>query len=121
MESQCKLFGFHSILCSGNHKGWFIRAKSKIQDYNLGVIDNICIIAVHATASSVRFAGVVEKLKPESALIIADEVHNLGAPNLRRALTENCEMRLGLSATPRRWLDDDGTKALFSYFGQVCF
>lgn len=120
-EVQCKLFGFQPILCSSNHEGWNIAVKSKVQDFNLGVIDNVCIIAVHATASTDRFAKSIAKLKPNQTLLIGDEVHNLGSPVLQKALIENADMRLGLSATPRRWLDDVGSKALFLYFGPVCF
>lgn len=54
-------------------------------------------------------------------MLIGDEVHGLGAPNLKRAMVESAGLRLGLSATPRRWYDEEGTDAIFSYFGQVCF
>ncbi|MCP4109900.1 MAG: hypothetical protein GY749_31000 [Desulfobacteraceae bacterium] len=33
----------------------------------------------------------------------------------------SASMRLGLSATPRRWFDEAGTETIFSYFGKVCF
>ena len=39
----------------------------------------------------------------------------------RNSLSECAGMRLGLSATPRRWFDDEGTAVIFSYFGQTCF
>ena len=54
-------------------------------------------------------------------MIIGDECHGLGAPFVKRAMIPNANMRLGLSATPRRWFDDKGTEVIFSYFGSVCF
>lgn len=114
-------FGFNPILCSGDHGKWQIEVKSKIQDLNIGAIQNICIISVQMTAASERFQESIEKLDPSYTMIIGDEVHYLGANYLRKALTEKAQLRLGLSATPRRWFDQEGTSSIFDYFGEVCF
>lgn len=56
------------------------------------------------------------------AMLIADEVHNLGG--VQRFMTAPPEWpsaRLGLSATPVRQYDDDGTAFLLDYFGDVVF
>lgn len=54
-------------------------------------------------------------------LIIADECHNLGAASFTENPPEIFEYRLGLSATPVRQYDEDGTDALIEYFGPICF
>jgi superfamily II DNA or RNA helicase len=56
------------------------------------------------------------------AMLIADEVHNLGG--VQRFITMPPEWpiaRLGLSATPIRQYDDEGTAFLLDYFGDVVF
>ena len=118
---HCKKVGFMPILCSSAHENWHIEVKSKIQDYNIKAIDNICILAVHKTASSERFASATRGLKPGNTMIVGDEAHGLGSLMLKKAMIQNAGMRLGLSATPKRWFDDEGTAVIFSYFGQVCF
>lgn len=120
-ERNCRELNFNPITCSGFHENWLLEVKSKIQDFNINALDNICILVTHATAATEKFANATKGLKPEYMMIIGDEVHGLGAPILRQALIPNTDMRLGLSATPRRWFDDEGTKVLFSYFGNVCF
>lgn len=51
-------------------------------------------------------------------LLVADEVHTLGAPDLRRSvLSIDAGAVLGLSATPERYGDPEGTQALRDYFG----
>ena len=50
-------------------------------------------------------------------LLIADEVHNLGAKSFRDNLPLVFELRIGLSATPVRQYDPDGTDELFGFFG----
>jgi len=56
-------------------------------------------------------------------LVIGDEVHSLGTANRLAALprTEGSREQLftlGLSATPKRHMDDTGTDALIEYFGE---
>jgi len=120
-ERNCKQFGFDPILCSGSHGRWQISVKSAIQDFNIGVKNHICVLAVHNTAAMDKFATSVHRFPAKDTLLIGDEAHGLGASHLRRGLIENAGMRLGLSATPRRWFDDEGTDTIFGYFGSSCF
>src|SRR5262249_24031512 len=54
-------------------------------------------------------------------MIIADEMHNLGVPTFLQDLPEEFHKRLGLSATPIRQYDPDGTDRLFKFFGPPVF
>ncbi len=54
-----------------------------------------------------------------NVIIIGDEVHNLGAEKIRKCLPENIPFRVGLSATPERWHDKEGTEELYRYFGSL--
>ena len=49
--------------------------------------------------------------------LIADEVHNLGVPSFLDNPPQYFRHRIGLSATPIRQYDPDGTDKLFDYFG----
>jgi superfamily II DNA or RNA helicase len=120
-RKNCEKFGFLPILCSGNHDQWPTEVRSKIQDYRFGALPSICILAVHQTAATQRFNTAMQGLPPESTLLIADEVHRLGAPQLRDALLPHPNMRIGLSATPHRWYDQEGTQVLLDYFNGICF
>lgn len=55
------------------------------------------------------------------AMLIGDEVHNLGAPEFLRVAPQRFDVRLGLSATPVRQYDDAGSAALFSFFGEPAY
>jgi superfamily II DNA or RNA helicase len=50
---------------------------------------------------------------------VADEVHQLGSPENTKLLAVDAGRRLGLSATPERYGDPEGTRRLFTYFGGV--
>jgi superfamily II DNA or RNA helicase len=51
-------------------------------------------------------------------LVIGDEMHSLGTAQRLAALPKNATFRLGLSATPKRHGDEEGTQALLDYFGK---
>jgi superfamily II DNA or RNA helicase len=53
--------------------------------------------------------------------LIADEVHNMGASATLRALPPSFTHRIGLSATPVRQYDPEGTALLEEYFGPEVF
>jgi superfamily II DNA or RNA helicase len=74
-------------------------------------------VATMQTAASALFISQVQQ--GQHLLLVADEVHRLGAPILRRCLTIQAGGRLGLSATPERFGDVAGTAAIFDYFGEV--
>ena len=50
-------------------------------------------------------------------VLIADEVHNLGSPTFIGNQPDFFAYRIGLSATPIRQYDPDGTDQLFDFFG----
>ena len=51
--------------------------------------------------------------------LVADEVHRIGSPNHLQLLSIKTGPRLGLSATPRRAGDPEGTARIFDYFDGV--
>lgn len=58
---------------------------------------------------------------PQQSLLIADEVHAAGADVYQRILRNDFQYRLGLSATPVRPYDEEGTEILLKYFSGVVY
>jgi superfamily II DNA or RNA helicase len=52
-------------------------------------------------------------------MVVADEVHQSGSSHHSKLFTISSGVRLGLSATPTRFGDAEGTARIFSYFGDV--
>lgn len=102
---------------------WRELLRDGIANFSLGISKHVLIIAVQNTASSDDFLAQIAKLNTltRNHLFIADEMHGLGSPIFRKALNEDFEARLGLTATPNRWFDEDGTSLLMDYFGGVVY
>lgn len=83
-------------------------------DLELG--PRVTLAMMPTAATDLFLAGIAQS---DDLLIVVDEVHQIGSPINSRALKIAAGQRLGLSATPRRYGDTEGTKRLMDYFGGV--
>jgi superfamily II DNA or RNA helicase len=109
-------FGFVPLCCRDASSDWVPAVRSRVQDFNAGGRKSLFLITTHRTGSEAQFRSVVSRISGAS-LFIADEVHYLGSMMYRKALLESFNYRIGLSATPDRWFDQEGTDHLRAYFG----
>ena len=113
-------FGFEPIRAYKNSATWVNRLNTTLVRYNYGVRDVVCTITTQTTFIAETMQKLLSKLK-RGAVLIADEVHHLGAERSRERLSDVFNHRLGLSATPNRWFDASGTTALKTYFGDTVY
>lgn len=118
--SVAEWFGLSPILCFQSRHYWQHALATTLREVRHGYTGLGVAIATNATFAAPAFQRAIADL-PSSTLLIADEVHNLGAEGLRAQLPDAAKYRLGLSATPERWFDTDGTDAIFDYFGKSVF
>jgi len=85
-----------------------------------GLSDVEAVVVSHDTLCTFEFRDAVASFDC-ARLLIADEAHNLGSPSFINRPPEFFEHRLGLSATPIRQYDQEGTDALLAFFGPVVF
>jgi len=85
-----------------------------------GLSDIEAVVVSHDTLCTPQFQEAIQDFDCRR-LLIADEAHNLGRPSFIEEPPEFFEYRLGLSATPIRQYDEEGTEALFGFFGPVAF
>ena len=85
-----------------------------------GTTEVEAIVVSHDTLCTPEFHSAIDRFNC-LRLIIADEVHNLGRDSFIDDPPNMIEHRLGLSATPVRQYDEEGTDALFGFFGPSVF
>lgn len=100
------------------HK-WRKQFSDAVTAYNVGAINNFCVIATNATFSLNDFQSILQKFKKNFAFVV-DEAHNFGAAKLSSLLPKKARYRLALSATIERFRDEEGTSKLRKYFGKTC-
>lgn len=83
------------------------------------------ILTTHQTFHTPEFISKINNLKEKNfnrnLLLIVDEVHHVGSVGYSEGLLQEYEYRLGLSATPRRYMDYEGTQKIMNYFEREVF
>ena len=114
-HNEVKQFNFKSVFTS----------KDRFWDKNLSRLlflstnnngQNFVFITTYATYNGRKFQNLVNNKTLNDIVIIADEAHNLGAPKAIKNLPHNIVKRIGLSATPNRKYDFEGTIKVEQYF-----
>ena len=85
---------------------------------------HVLIVTNHLISSRSFQATVAQQTVADTAadmLFIGDEVHTLGAAKFVANKPEFFTRRLGLSATPERQYDPDGTEEIFAFFGDPVY
>lgn len=112
---------FNRLILTGSYK-WKNNMYNSLMELSLDHISKLIIITTHDSLCSKDFVDIINKCKYDSKmLLIADEVHGIGSKERRKGLNENYQYRLGLSATPRRWFDEEGTKSIYEFFKDDVF
>ncbi len=105
------------LLAGGGNKTWRVSHRLKGMTATDTTHGGRIVLATMQTASSEAFRDRV--IDGVHLLLVADEVHQIGSPQHARIMSLNAGFRLGLSATPIRYGDPDGTRQIFDYFGGV--
>jgi DNA phosphorothioation system restriction enzyme len=111
---EAKSFGLRPLPCCRGRAKWY--EDMQVKAFNSSSSNISSAIVTNSTFASTAFQKSLKAIR-SPLLLIADEVHNLGSENYRRALPSDANYRLGLSATPERWFDSTGTEKLTDYFG----
>lgn len=104
------------ILAGGGNDRW--KEPGKLRRISSpSAIAGRFILATMQTAATEAFRQSL--CHGEHLMIIADEVHQIGSPFNSQSLSIETGARLGLSATPQRYGDAEGTSRIFDYFGPI--
>lgn len=109
--------GLQLMICGAGHDRW--KQGGGLRSWTRPAPDGPAraVLATIQTASRDEFRGLC--VQGDHLFMVADEVHRLGATAARRLFELDTGPRLGLSATPVRAGDPEGTAALMDYFGGV--
>ena len=104
------------FLCRDGNNAWKSNGNLSLWTSRSETVNNV-VIAIMDTAAKPEFINAVND--GDHLFIVADEVHNMGSPTHRRIFALNSCSTLGLSATPERFGDAEGTQSIIDYFGAV--
>lgn len=105
---------------SSSQKDWKKRLSKAVRDQKLRREKSFfCFVCTNATFTNSFVQEQIGKIK-SPVLLVVDEAHNFGAKSYAKLLDNRFTYRLALSATLERHRDEEGTAALYSFFGKKC-
>ena len=105
------------IIANSENNKWAEEILSEINKSML-LNNSFTIITTYATFALARFQGVVSRLE-EDVLFIADEAHNFGTDRLIKLYPYKFKRRIGLSATPKKHFNEEGTNSILQFFNAL--
>lgn len=117
-KEEVRQFDFRNIITvysqNPDWKKEFVSLKNKIQR---GRRESFVVISTYQSFTNEDFQRILLQLPPEELLLIADEAHNIGSEAVKQVFrTLPICKRIGLSATPNRIYDEEGTLEIESFF-----
>jgi superfamily II DNA or RNA helicase len=109
--------GLQLLVCGGGARQWSEGNRLRLWTQSDDARTPRVLLATMQTARSSEFRRLLRD--GEHLFLVADEVHRLGSAENRRLLEVASGPRLGLSATPRRAGDPEGTSVILDYFQGV--
>jgi len=115
-EEEVLEFNFQNILKIGGGNNWEKEFSNYVSNFVAGIKKNLVIISTYASFTSPKFKKYFNKIENDF-ILIADEAHNMGAKNIKAAMNNSSiKKRIGLSATPKRIYDPEGTEFIDTFF-----
>lgn len=111
---------FKFVIAWGSASRWRDSVANALMDLEIGVSRNVVILVTDSTFHRESFTSLFGG-RHIDVLLIGDEAHGLGSPIRMTGLLAGYQYRLGLTATPKRHFDEEGTKTVMEYFGGVVF
>jgi superfamily II DNA or RNA helicase len=116
--AEARKFHFNPLIVHTSRRIWSEDLNRKLLTIQRDENQVLLILTTNHSFADEFFQGKLQHF-PKNTVLVADEAHNLGAKDLRTKLPDSIHWRLALSATPERWFDEEGTDAIFEYFGKV--
>ena len=128
VETSEKIMLVSEVTCNSDYYNWKTEFENKLYDFTnplLGsqnfISNHMVIFTTHDTLALSSFAEKLPQVDNIEQMLVIDEVHNVTEESSPKKLLENFNFRLGLSATPVRHLDEQGTKILKNYFEGIVY
>ncbi len=114
-------FNIRALQCYVSKGLWLEELQHVIHDIEMGVRPFAALVVVNRTLKSAEFQTALHRIPGDRLFWIGDECHHHSSESFEGFLPTTARYRLGLSATPKHYLDDDRNARLVGYYGDVVY
>lgn len=114
-------FNIYPVRCYVSRSNWEEKLKNVVHELRMGSRKFAAAIVVNRTLKSPEFQDCLKRIPGNRLLWIGDECHHHTSKAYEGFLPEHARFRIGLSATPKHYLDEERNERLNEYYGKIVF
>ena len=112
-------FNIFPVKCYISRVQWEDKLRSMVHELTMGSRSFAAIVVVNRTLKSPEFQDCLAKINGERLLWIGDECHHHTSKAYDGFLPTHADFRIGLSATPEHYLDEERNERLNEFYGDI--
>ena len=112
-------FNIYPVKCYVSRAQWVEKLRSMVHELTMGSRSFAAIVVVNRTLKSPEFQNCLSKIKGNRLLWIGDECHHHTSKAYEGYLPTHARYRIGLSATPEHYLDEERNERLNEFYGDI--
>jgi superfamily II DNA or RNA helicase len=120
-SEELRLFNIHALRCYGSRAEWEPQVQAYLRRNRDQQKEFLAVVVVNKTLKSDHFQAFAKQLDPQRLFFIGDECHHHGSVGYVGKLLPGAKFRIGLSATPFHYLDDEANKRLEAVYDRSVF
>jgi len=112
-------FNIYPVKCYISRALWEDKLRNIVHELTMGSRSFAAIVVVNRTLKSPEFQSCLSKIKGNRLLWIGDECHHHTSKAYEGFLPSHARYRIGLSATPEHYLDEERNERLNEFYGDI--
>lgn len=112
-------FNIYPVKCYISRGQWEDKLRNMAHELAMGSRKFGAIVVVNRTLKSPEFQKCLSKIKGNRLLWIGDECHHHTSKAYEGFLPAHARYRIGLSATPEHYLDEERNERLSAFYGRI--
>ncbi len=116
---ELSTFNLTAVRCYGSREAWEAKLTEQASLFRAEALPVLCIVVVNRTLQSPEFQRQLADIPGDRLMWVGDECHHHSSVGLATCLPQAAKMRLGLSATPEHYIDDQATARMTAYYGEI--
>ncbi|PKP91753.1 MAG: type III restriction endonuclease subunit R, partial [Alphaproteobacteria bacterium HGW-Alphaproteobacteria-15] len=112
-------FNIYPVKCYISRSQWEGKLRNMVHELTMGSRKFGAVVVVNRTLKSPEFQDCLSKIKGNRLLWIGDECHHHTSKAYEGFLPTHSRYRIGLSATPQHYLDEERNERLNEFYGDI--
>ena len=119
--NELKLFNINALKCYGSKAAWYPELNKYFTRNSDTQSEFIALVVVNKTFKDKPFQSFMKKFDLSRTVFIGDECHHHSSQSFEDKLPYDAEFKLGLSATPFHYIDEEANNRLRSFYGDPVY